>query len=489
MATSFCFAGYPDAVLVDDKGDPVDHLLWGSFLSLTGKKESGFLQVKRGDDLYWIDENRTQDHGLLEIVFVDIGQGDGCLLTIPNPGKPPRNIVIDAGESNNMANFLRYKLKRQTQVNFEAFVITHPDQDHYYGFDEIFNEQKFSVATVYHSGLVERNATDVLGKKQKVGAKNYLTELIADRAQLDQLLTTARIGKKQYPKMLRKALDSGRVADMRMLNADDQFFPGCGPNDDVTIQVLGPVPKQVSGKPSLPWFKDAGKTKNGNSIVLRMTYGKVSFLLGGDLNIPAEEYLMEHYTEESFPPRTAQDEERVVQKARRVFESDFAKCCHHGSADFSEYYLQAINARATVISSGDDEPHAHPRSDTLGTIGKHSRGRRSLIFSTELARSAPDNITNAKAFQDEIRDAVNEMETAKQSGNAQKIARAQKAFEKLLARIQRSVATYGAINFRTDGDKAIFAYRIERPGSLGNKWDIYRFERDGIGELEYVSKH
>ena len=446
-----------------------------------------------GRDLYWIDENDTQPNALLEIVFVDIGQGDGCLLSIPKAGKAPRRMVIDAGAENNMVRFLKDKFRvGPAKTNFEAFVITHPDQDHYFGFDPIFEEDRFTVDTVYHSGLVERQTSasgEVLGSTAKVGTRTYVTELVANKSELDQLLTPARIGRKQYPKMLRKALDSGRVGDIRMINSEDQFLPGCGPNDDATIQVLGPVPEAVSGKPALRWFKDLGKTKNGYSVVLRLTYGKVSMLLGGDLNIPAEEYLMEHYTGESMPPRTAQDEERLVTKARRIFESDFAKSCHHGSADFSEYFLQAVNARATVISSGDNESHAHPRADTLGTIGKHSRGRRSLIFSTELSRSAPENISNAKLFQDEIRDSVNELDQAKQTGDTAKIAKAEKKFESSLAKIQRRVATFGAINMRTDGDKVIFAYRIERPGKKEKLWDIYKFERDSAGELGFVSKH
>jgi beta-lactamase superfamily II metal-dependent hydrolase len=493
MVTSVRFVGYPSAVLVDDDNKPVIQRLWGSYLQLTGKKEAGFLQVKMGKDLLWIDENDTQSDGLLEIVFVDIGQGDGCLLSIPQPGKFPRNLVVDAGASDNMVRFLRDKFTRSGGIaNFEAFVITHPDQDHYYGFDPIFDEPKFTVDTVYHSGLVERKtsaASDVLGAKAKVGNKSYMTELIATQLDLDNLLTPANIDRKQYPQMLRKAIDSGRVGNIRMLNADDKYVPGCGPTDSVTIQVLGPVPESVSGSPALRWFGDVGKTKNGHSIVLRLTYGKVSVLLGGDLNIPAEEYLLEHYTGETMPPRTAQDEERLVKKARRDFESDFAKSCHHGSADFTEYFLQAINAHATVISSGDDEPHAHPRADTLGTVGKHSRGRRSSIFSTELARSAPEQIKDADAFKNEIRTKVKELEAAKQSGTPAKIAKAQKAFDDILEKIKRSVTTFGAINMRTDGDKVVFAYRIERPGKLDKLWDIYKFERDGSGELTFQSKH
>ena len=148
-----------------------------------------------------------------------------------------------------------------------------------------------------------------------------------------------------------------------------------------------------------------------------------------------------------------------------------------------------MNAHATVVSSGDDEPHAHPRADTLGTIGKHSRGRRSMIFSTELARSTKDTIHNAEKFREQIRVAAHEVAEAKANGTAGELATAERRFEKLLEKIQRSVATYGAINMRTDGDKAIFAYKIERPKSKKSQWDIYKFERDSTGELIFQSRH
>jgi hypothetical protein len=313
---------------------------------------------------------------------------------------------------------------------------------------------------------------------------------VATKTDLDRLLTNARIGQKQYPRMLRKALDSPRVKDIRMINAVDGYLPGYGPGAAVSLQVLGPVPENVNnGRPALRWLSNLGKTKNGHSIVLRQTYGKVSFMLGGDLNIPAEDYLLAHYTHEKVPPRSVEDEERLIEKARRVFASDFAKSCHHGSADFSELFLKAVHAQATVISSGDDEPHAHPRADTLGTIGKHSRGRRSLIFSTELSRSAKETIKNPNRFRQEIQDAGAALEAARRAGDRRKINAAVKKYEKVLARIERSISVFGAINMRTDGDKVIFAYKIERPRGKSHQWDIYKFERNSAGDLFFVSKH
>ena len=142
-----------------------------------------------------------------------------------------------------------------------------------------------------------------------------------------------------------------------------------------------------------------------------------------------------------------------------------------------------------MISSGDNEPHAHPRADTLGTIGKHSRGHRSLIFSTELARSTKETIENAERFKQELRDAAARVEAANRSGTSSRITSAKEKFEKLLAAIERSVDTFGAINMRTDGDKVVFAYKIERARSKKSQWDIYKFERDSAGDLMYKSKH
>jgi len=498
MAKSFCFAGYPAAILFDaPNGKAKIQKLWGSFLPLTGKSRSGHLEVKFGKNLFWVKEAETQPDGVLEIMFLDVGQGDGCLVNIPQPGQAPRRMIIDAGAEANMIRFLKHKYSRAQRkpVEFDSFVITHPDLDHYFGFDAIFKDPDFSVKTVYHSGLVERVAkpsSSTLGKRKKstVNGRQYVSELVATKKQLDDLLTTAKIGRKKYPGMLRSALDSGRVGDIRMINADDQHLPGCGPGDPVTIQVLGPVPEDIGrGQRGLRWLSNLGKTKNGHSIVLRLTIGKINVLLGGDLNIPAEDFLLEHYTGMSVPPKSIDEEEDLLRLARKTFESDFAKSCHHGSADFTEYFLKAVNAHATIVSSGDDEPHAHPRADTLGTIGKHSRGRRSLIFSTELSRSTKETITNARKFKQKLRDAAADLSKANNGGTKKDIEKAEKNYEKLLETIERSVSVFGAINLRTDGDRAVFAYKIERPKDAKNQWDIYKFNRDRSGELFFDSKH
>jgi hypothetical protein len=147
--------------------------------------------------------------------------------------------------------------------------------------------------------------------------------------------------------------------------------------------------------------------------------------------------------------------EKAIVKARPFLEVDIAKSCHHGSADFSTEFLRAVNPVATIISSGDDEPYAHPRPDTLGTIGKHSRGKRSLIFSTELARSGKEFVEVAKLKDSE-------------------------------KKLERVVTVYGMINVRADGEKAIIAQKLEKVVGKTN-WDIHKLEwNDEKQEFVYV---
>jgi hypothetical protein len=289
--------------------------------------------------------------------------------------------------------------------------------------------------------------------------------------------------------MLKRALDSKRVGDIRMLCEADEYLPGYEADKKVSIRVLGPIVEpDANDNARLRWFgssSETGPTKNGHSVVLRLRYGNVSLLLGGDLNIPSEKLLLGHHTGMSIPPTNAEERRLVVEAARKVFQVDIAKSCHHGSADFSDLFLEALNPIATVISSGDEEPHAHPRSDTLGTIGRFSRGARPLIFSTELSRSAAEAIKSPSMVREKFRAAQLKIDAAKTPEAKQK---ALDAFEKLVNTIQRSIGTYGAVNVRTDGNRVVMAYKIEMNTCKDKIWDIYTLEPEG-GVLRFKSKY
>ena len=483
------YAGFPTALVFGERAaspgkttgtKPVQQLLWGDWLEVKSEGPDGWLEVSaRGED-GWMHASTVQADRLLEITFVDIGQGDGCILSTPDD----RHVIVDAGQDDNLYRFLKWRFGRfKKSVTFDAAILTHSDQDHYGGLRPFVDDPNVRIRTLYHNGLVERAtpvAADVLGPRVVDGGQRYVTEPIETLAQLRALLSNPaqRAGKK-YPNLLWDAMESGRVDDVRSLSVRDAHVPGYAPGhaSGVELHVLGPVPDDVGGRPAMKWFGDVGKTKNGHSVVVKAVYKDVTILLGGDLNIPAERHLLAHHTRMDPEPADGDEEERFLRAARGTFECDIAKSCHHGSADFDDRFMRALNPLATIISSGDAEPHSHPRADTLGATGRNSRGRRPLILSTELARSAPERIKHPFQLRRELAAAAAD---ASPEGKAK--------LDRLLAGLERSVAIYGAINLRTDGDRVVLAQRIES-GSPAKKWDAYALERDAGGSLYYQSKH
>jgi beta-lactamase superfamily II metal-dependent hydrolase len=497
MATgSHAYAAYPSAVVYGQKvagarkgKKPVQQVIWGDWIKVL-KKEGDWRKVRARGEEGWMHKDDLQDDRLLEVNFVDVGQGDGCHVVTPKD----KHLLIDAGESENMYRFLNWRFRGfKKKFVFDAVIISHPDKDHYKGFKKLFKKEKVHLKTVYHNGIVERVAaktSDGLGARKKVPALKgtFLTDLKPDLAGLKTLLSSnAKVGKRRFPRLLRLAANSGRVDDIRMLSAGDGFMPGYEANKDPSIEVLGPVPEDLpGGGMGLRWFGSISKTKNGHSVVLRLTYGGVSVLLGGDLNIPAENHLLRHYTGLRQPPRSGAEEEETIMAARPSFECDVAKACHHGSSDFTDVFLRAVNPIATVISSGDDESYSHPRPDALGAFGKFGRGSRPLIFSTELARSSKDTIKNPVQFTAKLQELYTEFDKEDDPAKKDKI---KKAIDTQLGKIERSITVYGMINLRSDGEKVIIAQKLERKRANGQRWDIHKLEPGPDGRLRYISKH
>lgn len=479
------FAAYPAPYVFDKKNGTrkVQQCIWGDTID-AGTEEDGWVPVVARGDAGWMRASDLQEERLLEIVFVDIGQGDGCFIDTPQN----KLILVDAGLGNNMVRFLRWRFDLRSNPNrvvrFQSAVISHPDEDHYGGFDPIL-KRNFEFGVIYHNGIVERKGPDRLGPKEGPTGQKRLTDVISDEAGLGTILDDpAKVGKMNYPNLLKLARDEAGVPRIRILSALDGHMPGYGPSAQMTIEVLSPVPEvRPDGSLNLAWSNSDGITKNGNSVILRIRFGKVRILLGGDLNRPFEERLLEHYT--GLDPRPVTEAGRValVSEARKRFRSDVAKACHHGSADFTSRFLEGIDAIATVVSSGDEESHCHPRPDALGALGRRGRGERPLIFSTELARSSREMIETPQAVKDKVSELLELRDQATDPAMKKAI---RKKIQEAISRVERSVAVYGAINLRTDGKRVVIAQKLERPRPNGEKWDAHRLEADASGEFRYL---
>jgi beta-lactamase superfamily II metal-dependent hydrolase len=453
-----------------NKTTKVRDVRWGDFLNILAQTPDGWSEIKWGDKTFFIRTENIVDKRPIELIFLDVGQGDGCIYVSAEAGVDERIIVVDAGVAENMFQFLKWRFgKLESEFRFHAAIVTHPDQDHYKGFQRLFDHDKVKFDRVYHNGIAERTGSDLLGPSDATG--RFLTGIIVSTADMSTLYSDPAVrGNKQYPKLMHTALTSGRVDKVEMLSSlhgtkeggktwMPQFAPGDG--RPTTIEVLGPVPEGTGAAPRLRWFgdkigplgKDEGKTKNGHSVILRLTVGKLNVLFGGDLNRPAEDHLLRHYSGiAADKPLSA-----AVAAASARFGADIMKCCHHGATDVTDEFIQAVNPFAYVVSSGDEESHAHPRPDLLGRLGKLGRGNAPLILCTEILRS-----TREKGREEDF-DKLRQLDDKIDGLAAGPEKTAAKKLRKLLQDHirRRNVGVYGAITVRSDGEDMEISFRLE----------------------------
>jgi hypothetical protein len=223
-----------------------------------------------------------------------------------------------------------------------------------------------------------------------------------------------------------------------------KHLPGYGPGEnDTVIRVLGPILERGGSAQGFRTLGSESVTRNGHSVVLRVDYGKARILLTGDLNTASQRLLLSHHPAAEFA-------------------CDVAKGCHHGSDDIDPRFVRAMQARATVVSSGDNEDYAHPRPRVLGASARYGRESKSakgnetlppLLYSTELARSVRLSPVVAVRERGGAEIAAADAEL-KPEGRSAKFT----DLEPLPVALD---LVYGLINIRTDGTRILCGYMKE----------------------------
>lgn len=368
-------------------------------------KSSG---LKAGDLVRPMSSNEV-----LKVNFVDVQQGDGAVIESPD-GKV---ILVDGGDNQMFARYLAARFRGTTSENpreIECILVTHGDADHFLGLPKILESETLDPKRpgdrlkrlfiqpkrVYHNGIVKGptkkngkavSQKDLLGPTKKVGNDLYLTRLVDDLtkvpdADMNGPFLTWKNALKTYNKRSKLTLRRLQFGDTDAFD----FFN----TDEMRIEVLGPLTTDIGGgKPGLKVLGNppkgprighesleledlkaqgvsASHTINGHSVVFRLSYRGVSFLFCGDLNDEASRVLAREHNQ-----------------GRLNLRSDVFKVPHHGSADFSGGFIQAVAPIVSVVSSGDEsarKEYIHPRSTLMGALGKWSRVPEPLIFVTEL---------------------------------------------------------------------------------------------------------
>jgi len=430
---------------------------------------------------------------LLEVYIIDVGQGDGVLIVTPDR----RHVLVDGGyirerqpTGKNAADFVDWKFARdyrQSTIKLDAMIASHCDADHYGGLWDLLSfegkareeldARNIEVDVLYHAGVSwweNPNGPRWLGPMEEIDGEDYLTQLLGDEDHVRQCLNGGAGPQLQgeWARFMQTALDRG--CDIRRLSHEDGWVPGFEPDEageNATLRIIAPVVwDDGTGRPMVrAYTRSKSQNTNGHSLLLSLGYGRTRILLTGDLNKRSMQAIM-------------QDAEAAD------LACDVAKGCHHGSDDIAYSFLQAMGPSATVISSGDNEGHAHPRptvvaaSAQTGHVEIHNDEMRTpLIYSTEISRS----IDIGKLLRIDCADyPVNgdSVDVAldpksKANLNYEVVKAGDLRPKKIRRRYHKNTrvvdaVTYGLVNVRTDGRKILCATLNEKQ----DKWEVETFQ-------------
>jgi competence protein ComEC len=242
--------------------------------------------------LIWLPIVRSQNY--LSVCFLDVGQGDSAYVEFPTG----ENLLIDGGSDfpHDQGPAVIVPFLQARGVNqLDAVIVSHADRDHIGGLPYVLE-------SLWVSEVIEGPSTS--------RARTY--------AELQRLI------------------DELGIAHSRVKRGD--HILGI---TNATLAILHPTAEF-----------SLTSNQNNKSVVLRMSYGALSFLFTGDAEREAEHDMI---------------------SARLLLRSTVLKVAHHGSKNSTtKEFLDAVQPTVAVISVGANNRYGHPNS---GTIERCSRSR------------------------------------------------------------------------------------------------------------------
>ena len=242
----------------------------------------------------------------LSATFLDVGQGDGIVLRSES-----HTILVDCGSSQQKSigeKVLVPYLKSQGVTRLDLAVMTHGDQDHMNGIRYLLEHPESGIRV---GGLMmpEAGKDEIYGKMAELAKKRDVPVFYAQKGDIWN------------------------------------NFPGKG----MSMECLSP---------------DGGTEftdRNEESLVFRLTYGRFSMLLTGDMETSGEETLL---TSGVLTPVT------------------ILKAGHHGSAtSSSEEFIEKLSPSVTILSYGRKNRYGHPAEKVRERLLEHG----SKIYETGLS--------------------------------------------------------------------------------------------------------
>ena len=228
----------------------------------------------------------TMPDDKLHVSFLDVGQGDAILIQTPGH----QNILIDGGPDPQKINLELSKKLPFWDRTIDLMVSTQPQADHITGLVEVL--RRYKVKQVLEPGVP------------------YYSSI--------------------YYEWLNLIKDEKLKHDIAIAGQEIDL------GNNIKIAVLNP-PSEL--------FQGTSHDVDNNGVVLKLTWGKVSFLFTADIRNEAEFELVSQ---------------------RASLRSTVLKVAHHGSkTSTSPQFLAVVDPAVAVISVGADNSFGHPSSEVV----------------------------------------------------------------------------------------------------------------------------
>ncbi|MBA7503100.1 ComE operon protein 3 [subsurface metagenome] len=228
----------------------------------------------------------TMPDDKLHVSFFDVGQGDAILIQTPSH----QNILIDGGPDPQKINLELSKKLPFWDRTIDLMISTQPQADHITGLVEIL--QRYKVKQVLEPGVP------------------YDSSIYQEWLKL--------VEDKQIKHNIARA---GQEIDL---------------GQGIKIEVLNPPAELLQG---------TSHDVDNNGVVMKLSWGKVSFMFTADIREEAEFELT---------------------RQRANLRSTLLKVAHHGSkTSTSSQFLAVVDPEVAVISVGANNPFGHPGAEVV----------------------------------------------------------------------------------------------------------------------------
>ncbi len=307
---------------------------------------------------------RTYNIFRTEVVFLDVGQGDGSIIHISpgisgSQGLDGENYIVDSG-STSITDVGKYALipalRYYAMTDIDCIFISHTDLDHVSGIIYLLeNGQKYGIQIrhiAFAAGTEHDENYDRIVSFMKAYKSNYLTKEAGEESRIIELKQGDIINKKWeviYP------------GTKEINNDTDNIIEHHGNDYSLVVKLL-------LEDTEILYTGDIGNDAEMRMVEEGLSVNGYSDNITSDNMNSDDKYSNSNYDKYS-PGEYSKDESLDINSSKEKIK--ILKCPHHGSKySCSNELLEAYDPDITVISVGRYNNYGHPSDQTINRLNE-----------------------------------------------------------------------------------------------------------------------